>query len=123
MKKVLLAVNAEEYDHLCIAMDTHLDYLRANEIEAKYGKDLELEIDMMEKIKGAEHFYEKCKELYWGRGKYQSMQKYNVSITQYHRIDGIEAESLEEAQRIASEDHDWADHLRDVIIDLEEVEA
>jgi hypothetical protein len=73
MKKVLLAVNAEEYDHLCIAMDTHLDYLRANEIEAKYGKDHELEIDMMEKIKYAEHFYEKCKELYWGRGKYKHM--------------------------------------------------
>ena len=63
MKKVLLAVNAEEYDHLCIAMDTHLDYLRANEIEAKYGKDHELEIDMMEKIKYAERFYEKCKRL------------------------------------------------------------
>jgi hypothetical protein len=75
MKKVLLAVNAEEYDHLCIAMDTHLDYLRANEIEAKYGKDHELEIDMMEKIKYAEHFYEKCKELYWGRGKYQQYAK------------------------------------------------
>jgi hypothetical protein len=28
-------------------------------------------------------------------------QKYNVSITQYYRIDGIEAESLEEAERIA----------------------
>jgi hypothetical protein len=27
MKKVLLAVNAEEYDHLCIAMDAHLDHL------------------------------------------------------------------------------------------------
>jgi hypothetical protein len=85
MKKVLLAVNAEEYDHLCIAMDTHLDYLRANEIEAKYGKDHELEIDMMEKIKYAEHFYEKCKELYWGRGKYKQkenkMKTYEVSLS------------------------------------------
>ncbi len=51
------------------------------------------------------------------------MKKYNVSITQYHRIDGIEAESLEEAQRIAFEDHDLSDHLRDVVIDLEEVKA
>ena len=123
MKKVLLAVNAEEYDHLCIAMDAHLDYLRVNEIEANSQKDHEWERDMRKKITGAEHFYEKCKELYWGRGKYQSMQKYNVSITQYHRIDGIEAESLEEAQRIASEDHDWADHLRDVTIDAEEITA
>ena len=31
MKKVLLEVNAEEYDHLCIAMDAHLDYLRDEE--------------------------------------------------------------------------------------------
>jgi hypothetical protein len=51
------------------------------------------------------------------------MQKYNVRITEYYRIDGIEAESLEEAERIAAEDHDWADHLRDVTIDAEEVEA
>ena len=51
------------------------------------------------------------------------MKKYNVSITQYHRIDGIEAESLEEAQRIASEEHAWDDHLRDVTIDAEEITA
>lgn len=51
------------------------------------------------------------------------MKKYNVIITQYHRIDGIEAESLEEAQRIATEEHAWDDHLRDVTIDAEEVEA
>jgi hypothetical protein len=116
MKKVLLAVNAEEYDHLCIAMDAHLDYLRGADSAKASG-------DLSQMIKCAENFYEKCKELYWGRGKYKHMQKYNVSITQYHRIDGIEAESLEEAQRIASEDHDWADHLQDVTIDVEEVEA
>ena len=29
------------------------------------------------------------------------MKKYNVRITEYYRIDGIEAESLEEAERIA----------------------
>jgi hypothetical protein len=116
MKKVLLAVNAEEYDHLCIAMDAHLDYLRGADSAKASG-------DLSQMIKCAENFYEKCKELYWGRGKYKHMQKYNVSITQYHRIDGIEAESLEEAQRIASEDHDWADHLQDVTIDVEEVTA
>jgi hypothetical protein len=33
------------------------------------------------------------------------MKKYNVRITEYYRIDGIEAESLEEAERIAAEDH------------------
>ena len=49
------------------------------------------------------------------------MKTYKVCITQYHRIDGIEAESLEEAQRIAAEDHAWDDHLRDVVIDAEEV--
>tara|TARA_R100000900_G_C3298245_1_gene157184 strand:+ start:407 stop:757 length:351 start_codon:yes stop_codon:yes gene_type:complete len=115
MKKVLLTVNAEEYDHLCIAMDAHLDYLRGADSAKASG-------DLTQKIKCAENFYEKAKDLYWGRGKYQSMKKYNVSITQCHRIDGIEAESLEEAQRIASEDHDWDDHLQDVIIDSEEVE-
>jgi uncharacterized protein YciI len=62
------------------------------------------------------------------------MKKYNVRITEYYRIDGIrsllqgsdersEAESLEEAERIAAEDHFWADHFRDVTIDAEEVEA
>jgi hypothetical protein len=51
------------------------------------------------------------------------MKKYNVRITEYYRIDGIEAESLEEAERIAAEDHCWADHFRDVAIDAEEVKA
>ena len=51
------------------------------------------------------------------------MKKYNVRITEYYRIDGIEAESLEEAERIASEDHSWDDHLRDVTIDAEEITA
>ncbi len=116
MKKVLLEVNAEEYDHLCIAMDAHLDYLREADSAKASG-------DLTQRIKCAENFYEKAKDLYWGRGKYKHMQKYNVSITQYHRIDGIEAESLEEAQRIATEDHAWDDHLRDVVIDAEEVTA
>ena len=116
MKKVLLAVNAEEYDHLCIAMDAHLDYLRGADSAKASG-------DLSQMIKCAENFYEKAKKIYVKRKKYKHMQKYNVSITQYHRIDGIEAESLEEAQRIASEDHDWADHLQDVTIDVEEVEA
>lgn len=49
------------------------------------------------------------------------MKTYNVSITQYYCIKDIEAESLEEAQRIATEDLYWDDHLSDVIIDAEEV--
>lgn len=121
MKKVLLEVNAEEHDHLCIAMDAHLDYLRDE--EKNLVKDHIDEDDLKQKIKCAEKFYEKAKELYVKRKKYKHMQKYNVSIIQYHRIDGIEAESLEEAQRIATEDHAWDDHLQDVTIDVEEVEA
>jgi len=50
------------------------------------------------------------------------MKKYNVRITQYYCIKDIEAESLAEAERIATEDHAWDDHLRDVTIDVEEVE-
>jgi hypothetical protein len=52
------------------------------------------------------------------------MKKYNVRITEYYRIDGIEAESLEEAERIALM-MDWVktDHFRDVTLDAEEVEA
>lgn len=51
------------------------------------------------------------------------MKKYNVIITQYYCIKDIEAESLEEAQRIATEEHAWDDHLRDVTIDAEEITA
>ena len=51
------------------------------------------------------------------------MKKYYVIITEYYCIKDIEAESLEEAERIVAEDADWADHLRDVTIDAEEVEA
>jgi hypothetical protein len=50
------------------------------------------------------------------------MKKYNVIITEYYCIKGIEAESLEEAERIVAEDADWGDHFQDLIIDAEEVE-
>jgi hypothetical protein len=124
MKKVLLAVNAEEHDHLCIAMDAHLDHLLEldNDLYDHEWTQTK-EDDLYKKIACARNFYEKAKKLYVKRKKYKHMQKYKVSITQYHQIDGIEAESLEEAQRIATEDHAWDDHLRDVTIDAEEVEA
>tara|TARA_R110000803_G_C11921533_1_gene314392 strand:+ start:374 stop:532 length:159 start_codon:yes stop_codon:yes gene_type:complete len=52
------------------------------------------------------------------------MKKYNVIITEYYCIKDIEAESLEEAERIVAEDADWGDdHFQDVDIDAEEVEA
>jgi hypothetical protein len=52
------------------------------------------------------------------------MKKYNVIITEYYCIKDIEAESLEEAERIALM-MDWVktDHFRDVTLDAEEVEA
>tara|TARA_Y100000385_G_C12988933_1_gene591916 strand:- start:1 stop:156 length:156 start_codon:yes stop_codon:yes gene_type:complete len=50
------------------------------------------------------------------------MKKYNVIITQYYCIKDIEAESLEEAERIASEDYFWDDYFQDLDIDAEEVE-
>jgi hypothetical protein len=50
------------------------------------------------------------------------MKKYNVIITQYYCIKGIEAESLEEAKCLAEEDYIWDDHFQDLDIDAEEVE-
>ncbi len=51
------------------------------------------------------------------------MKKYNVIVTEYYCVKGIEAESPEEAESIVSEDADWGNHWQDLEIDAEEVEA
>ena len=47
------------------------------------------------------------------------MPNFKVYVTVYHRIDGIEADNAEEAREIAIEEI-WDDHVKDVIIDVEE---
>lgn len=49
------------------------------------------------------------------------MPNFKVYVTVYHRIDGIEANSAEEAKELAKEEL-WDDHVKDVIIDVEEVD-
>ena len=44
-----------------------------------------------------------------------------VYVTVYHRID-VEANSAEEAKELAKEEI-WDDHIKDVIIDVEEVDS
>ncbi len=46
---------------------------------------------------------------------------WNVKVVVYHIIYGIEAESEEEATRIASEDEIWDDHI--VACDIEAIEV
>jgi len=48
------------------------------------------------------------------------MPKYKVYVTVYHRID-IEASNKEEAKELVK-DEIWDDHIKDVIIDVEEVD-
>ena len=48
------------------------------------------------------------------------MAKYNVRITVYHQID-VEADSQADALEQA-EDLIWDDHIKDVIIDVEEAD-
>ena len=48
------------------------------------------------------------------------MKNFTVYITISHRINDIEAADKEEAKRIAEEDCLWDDHIRDVVIDVEE---
>jgi|TARA_R100001460_G_scaffold2775_1_gene8755 hypothetical protein len=48
------------------------------------------------------------------------MPKFKVYVTVYHRID-VEANSVEEAKELAEEEI-WDDHIKDVIIDVEENE-
>ncbi len=49
------------------------------------------------------------------------MRKFKVYVTVYHMIDDIEANSMNEAQELAKEEI-WDDHIKDVIIDVEEVD-
>ncbi len=48
------------------------------------------------------------------------MPKFKVYVTVYHRID-VEANNAEEAKELAKEEI-WDDHIKDVIIDVEEIE-
>ena len=48
------------------------------------------------------------------------MPKFKVYVTVYHRINDIEASSEEEAKELAKEEI-WDDHIKDVIIDVEEM--
>jgi hypothetical protein len=48
------------------------------------------------------------------------MPNFKVYVTVYHRID-VEASNKEEAQELAKEEI-WDDHIKDVIIDVEEVD-
>ena len=50
------------------------------------------------------------------------MRKFKVYVTVYHRIDDIEANSADEAKELASSDYIWDDHIKDVIIDVEEMD-
>ena len=47
------------------------------------------------------------------------MPKFKVYVTVYHRID-VEANSAEEAKELAKEEI-WDDHIKDVIIDVEDI--
>ena len=49
------------------------------------------------------------------------MAKFKVYVTVYHRIDGIEASNEEEAKELAKEEI-WDDHIKDVIIDVGEMD-
>jgi hypothetical protein len=49
------------------------------------------------------------------------MRKFKAYVIVYHLIDDIEANSMNEAQEKASNDYIWDDHIKDVIIDVEEV--
>mgnify|MGYP003655118610 CR=1 FL=1 len=49
------------------------------------------------------------------------MPNFKVYVTVYHRID-VEANSAEEAKELASTDYIWDDHIKDVIMDVEEVD-
>ena len=48
------------------------------------------------------------------------MTQYKAYVSVYHCIRDIEADSLEEAKKKATEDYIWDDHIAHVIIDIEE---
>jgi hypothetical protein len=50
-----------------------------------------------------------------------TMAKFKVYVTVYHRIDDIEASNEEEAKELAKEEI-WDDHIKDVVIDVEEMD-
>ncbi len=47
------------------------------------------------------------------------MPEFKVYVTVYHRID-VEANNAEEAKELAKEEI-WDDHIKDVIIDVEDI--
>ena len=49
------------------------------------------------------------------------MKKFKVYVNVYHKIDDVEANSEEEAKEKATDDYIWNDHIKDVIIDVEEL--
>ena len=49
-----------------------------------------------------------------------AVKNFKVYVTVYHCIDGVEATSEEEAREKAATDYIWDDHIKDVIIDVEE---
>ena len=49
------------------------------------------------------------------------IRKYDVRITQHYKIEGVEADSEEEARTTAAEDFTWDEHLRDTIFDVEQL--
>ena len=49
------------------------------------------------------------------------MTKYKAYVTVYHCIYDIEADSVSEAREYVSDGTIWDDHIRDVIIDIEEM--
>ena len=48
-------------------------------------------------------------------------KEWNVRVVVYHTIYGIEAETKEEAERIATDDEIWDDHIVACDIEAEEV--
>ena len=50
------------------------------------------------------------------------MPKFDVKVTVYHAIYDIEASNEEEAKELAASDYIWDDHIKGVIIDVEEMD-
>jgi hypothetical protein len=50
------------------------------------------------------------------------MPKFKVYVVVHHMIDDIEANSAEEAKELAASDYIWDDCIKDVIIDVEEID-
>jgi len=50
------------------------------------------------------------------------MPKFKVYVTVYHMIDDIEASNEDEAKELATSDYNWNDHIKDCIVDVEEMD-